>query len=286
MPDVILVSAGSLPALISVPGLITYLMDTRVHIVVLCQFNAECLPISPFERAAIRELLKKAASAIFVSQQNLRLAERQFALELASAEVIYNPIRGELLAPLHFPEHQGLAMFASVARFETLWKGQDLLLDVLSSSSWSDRPWSLRFYGEGPDLKHVKRFASMRNLTAKATFEGYVRDVESIWKVCQVMLLASRGEGTPLALLEAMMCGRPVVTTDVGGNSEVVEDGVTGFIADAATPKSFGAAMERAWKARGQWREMGVAAHSRARELMKVAPSARLLKLLEEIVDE
>ena len=52
----------------------------------------------------------------------------------------------------------------------------------------------------------------------------------------------------PLALVEAMLCGRTAVVTDVGGNAEWIEDGETGFVAEAATAKSFGAALkERGW---------------------------------------
>jgi len=44
-----------------------------------------------------------------------------------------------------------------------------------------------------------------------------------------------------------MLCARPVVATDVAGNSEVVEDGITGFLADAPTVRNLGNAMERLW---------------------------------------
>jgi glycosyltransferase involved in cell wall biosynthesis len=46
--------------------------------------------------------------------------------------------------------------------------------------------------------------------------------------------MASSGEGKPLALTEAMLCGRPAVVTDVGGNAELVSDRVTGFVTQSA----------------------------------------------------
>ena len=58
---------------------------------------------------------------------------------------------------------------------------------------------------------------------------GFADDVRSVWSDRQILVLASSGEGKPLALTEAMLCGRPAVVTDVGGNVELVTDCVTGL---------------------------------------------------------
>ena len=280
-PDVVLVSAGALPAINYVPGLSRFLMETEIPFGILCQFNSDSLAMAPRERQMTRNLLIKSSFQIFVSQHNLNLAKRQFALELPKAEVIYNPIRTVLDAPLHIPDFQNGAAFGCVARFESLWKGQDLLVEILSKPLWTDRNWTLHLFGEGPDLEHVKAYTSLVGLGDRVFFNGYVRDLNKIWDKCHCMVLPSRGEGTPLAVLEAMMCGRPIVTTDVGGNAEIVEDGVTGWIAEAATPSSFSRAMERAWESRDRWEEMGRAAHHKAKQLSSLNPSAKLLEILQ-----
>ena len=73
--------------------------------------------------------------------------------------------------------------------------------------------------------------------------------------------MASSGEGKPLALAEAMLCGRPAVVTDVGGNAELVNDSVTGFVAQSATLAGVRDALERSWVRRNSWAEMGARAH-------------------------
>ena len=88
----------------------------------------------------------------------------------------------------------------------------------------------------------------------------------------------------PLAILEAMMCGRPVVTTDVGGNKEVLEEGETGWISEGITTNSFALALERCWAARSAWAQMGVKAHAKAVEFSGLKPSKRLLEVLESPV--
>jgi glycosyltransferase involved in cell wall biosynthesis len=187
-------------------------------------------------------------------------------------------------APLQIPDFQNGVVFGCVARFETLWKGQDLLIEILSKPPWTDRNWTLHLFGEGPDLEHVRAYTSLVGLGDRVFFNGYVRDLKKIWDKCHCMVLPSRGEGTPLAVLEAMMCGRPVVTTDAGGNAEILEDGVTGWIAETATQRSFAKAMERAWADRSRWEEMGRATHTKAKELSKNNPFQQLLNVLKSVL--
>ena len=282
-PSVLLLSAGSLPSLVNLPGLTEYLADAGIPYLVLCQFNADCLPISTSERNKIKNLLLGAAKVVFVSQQNWQLAERQCSIRLPDAEVVMNPTRTILDHPLPQQE-SGRIEFGCVARMETLWKGQDVLLEILSKEPWKSRDWHLHFFGDGPDRPHLEAWTIQCGLESRVTFEGYVRSVVEIWANCDAMVLPSRGEGTPLAVLEAMMCGRPVIATDVGGNAEVVEDGATGFIADAATPRSFGAVLERAWNARNQWPEMGREAHVRARKLADADPAEILFQRVMDLI--
>lgn len=281
-PDLILVSAGSLPALTYVPGLVSYLRKTSVPLVVLCQFNSDLLQFSDDVRWSVRALLRKASSIVFVSDDNRRIARRQFALSLENSTVIYNPVRrlcgvpllGRILAP------NQEVVFASVARFETAWKAQDVLLEVLSAPVWLSRKWTLRLFGEGSDQRYLESLADFLGLTARVRFEGYIRDLDEIWSGSDILLMPSRGEGTPLAMLEAMMCGRPVVATKVGGIPEVVRPSVDGFLAESCTVSGFAAAMEQAWVSRLEWQRMGCNAHASALAFAQRNPARELLDVL------
>src|SRR5208337_4125733 len=78
-----------------------------------------------------------------------------------------------------------------------------------------------------------------------------------------MLVLPSRYEGLPLALVEAMWCGRPAVVTEVGGNAELCVDDETGFVAPAATVSSFTDTLQRAWERRKEWPGLGQAARAR-----------------------
>ncbi|MBV8361748.1 MAG: glycosyltransferase [Deltaproteobacteria bacterium] len=56
----------------------------------------------------------------------------------------------------------------------------------------------------------------------------------------------------PLAMVEAILCRRPMVATDVAGHAEIIQDGVTGFLADAPTTASIATALERFWARRAE----------------------------------
>jgi glycosyltransferase involved in cell wall biosynthesis len=89
----------------------------------------------------------------------------------------------------------------------------------------------------------------------------------------------------PLALVEAMMCGRPGIVTTVGGNAELVEDRVTGFLA-APVEDSLDAALEDAWERRHDLHEMGRLAAFKVRELIPPDPAGEFAHLLLNIADE
>lgn len=89
----------------------------------------------------------------------------------------------------------------------------------------------LEIYGEGPERAALQRLIDQRGLGASVTLPGYTRDPAAVYRRAALSLLTSRNEGYPLALLETLNHGCPVVTYDVKyGPSEIVTDGATGFL--------------------------------------------------------
>ena len=78
-----------------------------------------------------------------------------------------------------------------------------------------------------------------------------------------------------------MMCGRPAIVSDVGGNSEVIDDGRTGFLASGPELDAFDAALERAWQEREQWPAMGARAAVDIRRRVSADPGGDLVKVIE-----
>ena len=87
-----------------------------------------------------------------------------------------------------------------------------------------------------------------------------------------------------MAIIEAMLCGRPVIATDVAGNAEVIEDGVTGFLAGAPTVASVARALERFWARRDDAQMIGEAGSKRIRQLFPPDPVRIFSEKLKEIL--
>jgi glycosyltransferase involved in cell wall biosynthesis len=116
------------------------------------------------------------------------------------------------------------------------------------------------------------------------SFLGQTDDVRAIWETHHGLLMPSRYEGLPLAVIEAMLCQRIVVATDVAGNAEHVRDGVDGFIAEAPTVRHIDDALERAWQRRHEWSAMAKSAKERLLEVMPVDPVGTFVTRLQSLV--
>jgi glycosyltransferase involved in cell wall biosynthesis len=220
-----------------------------------------------------RAALAGALRCYFVSEANRWLAEKQIGMALPNAEVVRNPVNVSFDASPPWPPlgKDGELRFACVGRLHPPSKGQDILFEALAGPSWKNRPWHLYLYGEGPMRQGLERLAQRLGLADRVVFAGFAA-VEAIWAANHVLVMPSRYEGLPLAMVEAMLCARPVVATDVAGHAEIIEDGVTGFLADAPTVGSMATALERFWARRNEAEDIGKVGARRIRQLVPSDP--------------
>jgi glycosyltransferase involved in cell wall biosynthesis len=224
-----------------------------------------------------------AKTIFFVSQKNKTLTERQFGTELPHALVVRNPFNVDFHFYPPYPASNGKMQLAVVGRIDPFHKGHDIVIDVLSHQKWKDRPLVVNCFGEGPKLNTLRLFAKNAGVEC-LHFKGHVSDIGKIWEEHHALFLPSRLEGTPLALVEALLSGRTAIVTDVGGNAEIVKDNITGFIARSASVHDVDEALERAWARRTEWEEIGKKAADLTREIIPEDPvaefSEHLIKLL------
>jgi glycosyltransferase involved in cell wall biosynthesis len=114
-----------------------------------------------------------------------------------------------------------------VARFEAP-KDHELLLRALAPLRAFN--WRMDLVGSGPREAAVRALAAELRLDERIRFIGHSADTAANLANSQIFVLASKSEGFPRSILEAMRAGLPVVATDAGGVSEAVAHRETGFV--------------------------------------------------------
>jgi glycosyltransferase involved in cell wall biosynthesis len=240
--------------------------------------------LNGYGREKLCHVYKNAKAVFCVSQGNLDLLQDQLALKLPQAEVIRNPFNLKWEQENIWPAQEPILKLACVGRLEPDAKGQDLIINSLSRPEWKNRSVEVSFFGEGKSSEGLKQLVENADLSHMIHFHGQVQDIENIWNEHHALLLPSRYEGLPLALIEAMLCGRPAVVTDVAGHTELVTDGIEGIVAVAANQKCWNAAMDKLWNQRSELQRMGLNARTRARMEIPKDPCDEFRKRLLEMI--
>ena len=233
---------------------------------------------------ALRRGYAQARRCFFVAQATLRLAELQTAQTLARAEIVRAPYQVPFDRDLPWPAGAGLRL-ACVARLDAEDKGQDTLIRLMATDKWRARDIRVDLCGAGP---HRALFEMMIGWLGAGSVRvlGYVDDLVGMWREHHALVLASRAEGLPAAIVEAMLCGRPCVVSDAGGNAELIEDGQTGFVAAGTRVADMDAALERLWQNRDRLAAIGRRAAAAVRNLVPRDPAAAFCRRLIELVGE
>ena len=282
-PDLVVISQGQaydgcaplcLPDVCRVAG---------VPYVLVCQKAAEIHWPDDRLRSRFRRCYRDARAVYFVSEHNQRTVEWQIGMGLDDAAVVRNPFMVQVDGPLPWPEERGgLFRLACPARMWPMEKAQDVLLQVLAREKWRNRPVEVNFFGDGPMARGLEEMAKSLGL-ANVSFPGFT-DPNEIWRTHHALVLPSRAEGLPLAQVEAMMCGRPVIVADAGGTAEIMRDNEHGFLAAAAAEAPLADALERAWQRRDDWPAIGAAAAAHVRTLYPADPCGAFADRLEAIL--
>lgn len=255
-------------------------LNLGIPYVIISQKAVDFYWPSPNDRAMMLKVLKQAKCCFFVSHHNLRLTEEQFGQRLPNATVIFNPVK-LASSPLPYPPTDTFQL-ACIGRLFVLDKGQDILLRVLAQEEWRSRPIQVSFIGKGPDEAGLKDMLNLLKIE-NVSFLGQLQDIGKLWESHHALLLPSRSEGLPLSMVEAMAVGRPVIITNAGGNAELVQEGITGFIAEA-NERSFAEAMERAWQQREHWKAIGENAVKYIKAHVPANPEQDFAKLIHEVL--
>jgi len=149
-------------------------------------------------------------------------------------------LRHELGIPAHY------LLIGSTGRLAPSKENDTLIQAMVSLKSLIPNvPFVLLLAGDGPDRQKLEDLIHSLGLNERVRLLGFRRDIPAFLAGLDIFVIPSRWEGLSISLLEAMAAGRPIVTTSILPNAELIEHEVTGLLVPIRSPEQTAQAIAR-----------------------------------------
>ena len=180
-----------------------------------------------------RVMLNFTAYVLCVSEYDKALAEKWFLSKSPKLLAVHNGIKDTFYVKLHKDVLcTGVLKLIMVGRF-SLQKDHLLLIRAVEKIN-NEYPNSvfLTLVGDGELFEGAEQYVNTHGLKNVISLLGERIDINELLVQNDVFCLISNYEGLPISIIEAMRAGLPVIASDVGGNNELVKDGLNGFLVE------------------------------------------------------
>jgi glycosyltransferase involved in cell wall biosynthesis len=208
-------------------GVIAALLARGVRTVVVEQ--APLPTDSPLQRFLKRLASRRVSAHVAVGERSARAVEEAVGLPSGSVRTIYNGVPDVPVDPL--PRRANGPVIGAVGRLSQE-KGYDLAIRALPNLPGS----TLVLVGDGSERERLVALSAELGVSDRVDLVGWSDEPRRYLPGFDAFVLPSRQEGFPLAVVEAMLAGVPVVAADVGSVSEAVVEAETGFLVPRDDP--------------------------------------------------
>jgi len=219
------------------------------------------------------DLLRPAAKRYLVTKASAVIANSVFTgselkacIDQRKRHVIYNPIEilnsNPMVQRVDNPMVLFVGQIASIKGVDTFVRMAAKFKDCVQKATFvllGDEPYHSKGY-----LQEMKDMAEAMDVLSIIEFAGHVTNVEKYYSAASLIVVPSRKEPFGRVAAEAMMAGRPVVASRVGGLPEVVEGNVTGFLVEPEDATGFAEKVEYLLTHPDKAKAMGQAGRERA----------------------
>lgn len=155
-------------------------------------------------------------------------------------------------------------------------KDYPLMIEIANSMTKSDNA-DIRFEiaGDGPELSALKILISRYGLQGQFSLRGHLDDMQSFYQGLDLYLNTSVHEGIPMAILESIAYGLPIVASNVGGIKEIIKNGQEGFLIEGRNPMEFAKKCLLLYRNTELRKRMSEAARNRAEEAFSAERMAK-----------
>jgi glycosyltransferase involved in cell wall biosynthesis len=137
----------------------------------------------------------------------------------------------------------------------------------------------------GPVRGELEQQARAMGLEDRVHFLGQRDDVEAVWRAFDVGAMSSDFEGFPLAAIECLTCGVPLVATAVGGLRDIIDPGRTGLLVPPGDPAALASALEHLLRDPERRARLGAAGRARAQTFTMERIAARFVQLYRRLLE-
>ncbi|KEK27735.1 glycosyltransferase family 4 protein [Shewanella xiamenensis] len=164
---------------------------------------------------------------ICISKQDLIYANEKLLISKNKTCLLYSGVI-EPVAPMKLSTNKVYNVL-TVTRFQHP-KDFDTLLMAMSEVNKVCHDWIITVLGDGEEFEYSQRKTLELGLSDKFKFLGFQEELSEFYVNSDLVILISKSEGLPLSLIEAMSYRKPILASNVGGVSELIDDGVTGYL--------------------------------------------------------
>lgn len=228
------------------------LFDLKMPVVISCRGSqVNVAPHNPLRRNMAEGLQQTFACAAVVHcvSENIKQQSLQYGLDPDKAQVIHPAVDPDFFCP-SYTVRQNTDTFRVIAVGSLVWvKGYEYALSAIRQLVDRGVPIQFEIVGDGPERQRVLYTIHDLDLEQHVFVRGRMtpEQVRDRLQQADAFLLSSLSEGISNAVLEAMACGVPVVTTDCGGMREAVSDSTEGFVVPVRDTGAMSKALHQLW---------------------------------------
>jgi glycosyltransferase involved in cell wall biosynthesis len=237
-------------------------------------------------RAALRWAFSGRTTLVGVSRAGAKALEDGLKLPRGRVLVVPNGVPPSRLRGTDVRRELGLdadtLLLVSVGNLYPV-KGHDILLRALARLDPAKAGnWSIAIAGRGGEEPRLRAQVAELGLSSRVRFLGFRTDVGDILAAANLFVLPSRSESHPLAVLEAMFAGLPIIAAAVGGVPDTIRHDVEGLLVPPVDPEALAVAIQDLLSDPCRRSRLGKAAAERARADFTVEAMADAYERLYE----
>ena len=183
----------------------------------------------------ISEMIKKDICSKYKIVSEKKVSVIPLGFELTKMESLQN-FRGTFRKQLSIPED---APVVGIVGRLTGIKNHDLFIEIANLLFEQNNQIHFLIIGDGELRRSWKQKVQDLGIAENVHFTGWVTETAKMYADIDIMLLTSKNEGTPVTVIEAMYFSIPVVSSNVGGLSDLIDNGTTGFLINSLVAEDY-----------------------------------------------